>query len=571
MDISKLDIDFIEICDLSYTVSRAVFGVDPISASGKKQKKIRKWVEKNYMLDADYPQSVMNFISKEVSDADFIKFLKACHDEIQLNGTHRERLFDKNSDGLSDDVREAFWALFEHDAYCGDIRQNGTDVQINVEYGAGYDRILTLLNASGIPEGEFDCLSFEIGGLVKEGNEYKLIGDAENYTEDTSISFAISFTDAKVEINLFRADAQMFDGTPWTHLQTVASTILDKYFLPGECLNDREKELLPLIVEISKLSYWAHIPDEFKEADFSQLKSYILKWGYSALLPLVERLEKGYFNDKKKERIIKKLISKLNKQPYEPLWRELYQMIVDSQTDYPSKASACCSIELLKESRTNIQKLMESRGYSGEYPDFVKQGIIRGIHLAESYGMDYFIGFEKNVVYHIHCIEEYVGKHLRVEFICGTELLRKNESAGDIYSCLFNAKGRRLFRTISYESEYMNRDGEDETNDLEQRVQIAIKKAELQKLTKEERKVMDGFDISYWKLFFFIFILMGGGFAVLFTIGFILLEIVTCLVFDQPQTIPSMLADTSWWTMFLLSWILYGGIMGIIMIIFAKK
>lgn len=93
-----------------------------------------------------------------------------------------------------------------------------------------------------------------------------------------------------------------------------------------------------------------------------------------------------------------------------------------------------------------------------------------------------------------------------------------------------------MFRTILYEGEYVNREDKNETNDLEQRVQIAIKRAKLQKLTKEERKAVDGFDISYWKLFFFIFILMGGAFAVLFTIGFMMLEIATCLLFAQPQT-----------------------------------
>ena len=154
-------------------------------------------------------------------------------------------------------------------------------------------------------------------------------------------------------------------------------------------------------------------------------------------------------NSKKRENRIRKLVSRLNSQKYEPLFRELYGRIARSQEEYPVRAEACCPPELLREKRAKIQTGMESLGYTGSYPDFIKCGTIRGIHPVGSYEKLYFVGMEKRAVFHIHCREFVVGEGLGIEFLCGTELLRKGESAGDICSCLFNAGGRRYFKTVS--------------------------------------------------------------------------------------------------------------------------
>lgn len=566
MDISGIDIGLIKEFDSIYAIAKKAFGVDPAAASAKTQKKIRKWIGKNYFADRTYPEEVMHFIGKKVSNEGFFEYLKACREQIQSFGTQKEQLFDESSAGLARDVKSAVLALLENDVYFGDIRKSGTDALINADCSGSYDRTLTLINASGRPEGKTDWLSFENGSLIKQDDEYILNGEVEDEKP-----FAIRFTDARVDISLFRADEQMFGGTPWMYLLTVAGDILDKYALSAEYLNDSEKELLLLIAEISKLCSWTHIPDEFQSADFSRLRSYMVKFGYGELLPLIENLEKEFYSDNKKHRIIKKLISKLNTQEFEPLWRNLRDIIAESQSSYPSKAAVRCPAELLNETRSNIQKLMESHGYSGKYPDFVKKGAVRGIRLADSYDMSYLIGFEKRAMHYIHCIEEYFDEQLTVWFICGTELLRKSETAGDVYSCLFNAKGRRLFRIISYQSGYMNPGGEYPADDLERMVKIAVKIAELTKLTKEERQATVGSDFPSWKLFFFVFVLMGGLFGILLTIGFMLMTVVACLVLGQPQAIPSMFTDIPWGVGLLTAWVLFGGIMGIVTVLAKRR
>ena len=79
MDISGIDIGFIKEFGSIYTAANKVFGADPAAASAKQQKKIRKWIEKNYFADRNYPEEVMHFIGKKVSNEGFFEYLKACH------------------------------------------------------------------------------------------------------------------------------------------------------------------------------------------------------------------------------------------------------------------------------------------------------------------------------------------------------------------------------------------------------------------------------------------------------------------------------------------------------------
>lgn len=48
MNVSDIEINFLELFDLSYDIAHEVFGVNPIEASPTQQKKIRTWVEKTY-------------------------------------------------------------------------------------------------------------------------------------------------------------------------------------------------------------------------------------------------------------------------------------------------------------------------------------------------------------------------------------------------------------------------------------------------------------------------------------------------------------------------------------------
>lgn len=571
MDISHVDTEYLDYFSMSYMAAYHKFGVEPQNATAEQQKKIRKWLDKRYIDGESFPEDIQKCISQQVSDAAFIEFLKACHDRTERIETEAKQRFDAFAADLSKEVRSALWDLISCTAYCNAFSRCGEDVVLPVEDCATYRRTLILKNATGLPEEKADCLSFQPTSFTKQDGTYCLVGEAEEYEKDTQTLFAVRFTDAVVKVELFRADAQTFAGNPWNHLSFLAYEILQKHDLPGKFLNEKETALLPLLSEIARLwVLWVDTTVAFCSSGFPLLKERAKKFGYTALYSQFEALENVYENEKKRDKYIEKLVAKLNENGFEPLWRELYGEITASQVTYPTRASAGYSAEKLEALRADIEKKMHAYGYTGSYPDFVKKGQMRGIHLAESYDMTYFVGMEKNVAYHIHCTEEYFNEHLMIEFLCGAALLRKNESAEDIYACLFNAKGRRLFQTVTCEFEYVNEAGEIQSDDLEQRVQIAVKKAEQKKLTKEERKAYIGFDVPWWPVFLAVFIVMGFLFAAFMTLGFILMAVLAgCII--EPSAILSVLTDIPWWACFLLAWVLFGGVMGIITVLAKRK
>lgn len=465
---------------------------------------------------------------------------------------------------LEEGARSALRTLLFDQGSCRGIRRADDTLWLPVEYCESYDLTLVLTGAEGFPDG-YHCCGFDPDSFRRDGDTYSLCSEAANDEDedDTFVPFTLRFHGARAEISVYRADVQGFFSTPWKHLCSIAGAILDKTALPGDHLNEKEKALLPLIAELSKLTYWTQIPEEYASCGLPLLKDRIRRHGFTELLPLVEKLEASLPNEKETRKRVMKLTARLDQTKYEPLWRELYGLLSDSQADYPAKADICVPGGVLTQTRQEIQRLMRAHGYSGTYPDFEKRGALRGIRLARSYAMDYFIAGEKNAVFRIHCTETCCDGALMIEFLCGTELLRKNEAPGDIFSCTFNAKGRRLFQTVPYET------AAPET--LAQRVEIAVKRAELQKLTKEERLALYGYTGGFWSIFFGFLIVGGGLFAVFMTLGMMLLCAAITSLFLGFGAIGDMMAQMPWWELFALAWGLFGGAMGIVTALAGRK
>ena len=460
--------------------------------------------------------------------------------------------------------------LFEYTDVYHSITTQDNNAVITIDSCAGYDHIITLINATGIPKSEYDYIYFRECAFINELNKYHLAGETARFTDDTEEAFEIEFDDAIADVKVYKAQEVMFSDTPWQHLQDIAITIYNKYSLSADCLNAKEQECFPIILELCKLSYRMVLPNEHDTPYFPELKKYMTKYNYPKLLALTEKLETHYYDDKKGNRLAHKLLAELNFRQYEPMWRELHDILEASQSEYPTKVSVLYPREQLELKRKEISQLLKERGYTGTYPDFVKTGSINGLRVAETYDMGHLIFLEKNVIYHIHCVEEYFNEHLMIEFLCGTELLRKGEEQGDIYSCLFNANGRRYFNVVSYQSDFIDENGEIKSDDLNTYIDIAVKKAELKKLTKEERKLLQ-LDAPMWLMFLLFFVIVGGLFGIFMTVGLMAISIVIALVFGQPYTIPSMITDIPWWKCLAFCWIAFGGIMGFITILTKHK
>lgn len=483
----------------------------------------------------------------------------------------KEEKFETDFALVGEGAKSAFKKLLKLD-FWPEIKIVGSDVQIVTDDTPAFTRLLTLKNADAIPTRREGYCCQNLGMVqIKEQNRFCFYGELVDPVEETAYPFALTFENAELEINIYNSCNNMtFWEDPWDFLRTISFAIGMKADLPGDYCNVKEKELLPLIHEIVALEYWMELPYQ-EYFSFCELRKLTHKYGYRKAEKLLGKLEKVKPIDNMYLKTSEKLIAILCKKQCEPLWREIYNRITESQVGYADKIDSLCDKELLTQVRKDIQVLMEANGYIGTYPDYVKNGAMKGIHLEHSYNMTYFVGMERRVEYHIHCYESFEENgYLTIQFLCGTALLKKDEPKTDVYDCLFNAKGRRLFHTIHHYIPIQTEENAEEDN-LELSVAIAVKKAECIKLNKEEQKEYYGKVLPGWKMFISFFLIAGGMFGIAMTLAMMIICILITSAFGLFSHIPEMLAEMPWGAMFAICWIGFGGAMGIIETLARRK
>lgn len=181
------------------------------------------------------------------------------------------------------------------------------------------------------------------------------------------------------------------------------------------------------------------------------------------------------------------------------------------------------------------------------------------------------MGPEKHAQYFVHCSESFdENAYLTVQFLCGTAFLKKEENETDIYGCLFRAGGQRLFHTVHGVIPLQNAE-ETAWEDLEISLDIAVKKAECQKLSKAEKKQYYGNTIPGFGMFLRIFLVAGGMFGVAMTLIALLLCVLATAAFGRFSDIPEMLKAIPWGLLLAIGWIGYGGAMGIAEVLAGRK
>lgn len=572
MDISKLDFNFLELFAMYYSVSCNVFDCKPEEQTHKKQAKIRKWIQKTYINGNDFPDNIKNCLSNNVRNTDFFHFLKDCFTLVEKEGTKQEQLFNKAAVDLTQEARQALSRLLEFGCRATNIILRDNDACIKYADCSAYSGFLILKNITDVSIKNADYINFDgVGTFTKNSDGYRLIGLAEDWENDTEFPVTFNFSDVQVKTEVYNATTCLFNNTPWLHLVEIGADILDKQTdLYGYELNEKEKVIQPLLEEI-KLIHWIYGMNENSTVRFPMFKTYLKNFGYKKILKNIEKLENNYSDDKKKRKIINKLIFLLNQNTYEPLWREIYNKIADSQTEYPIKTDFCCNKNNLNKIREDIQQLMESHGYSGNYPDFIKIGNMKKIHIAESYGLSYFTGMEKNVQYHIHCIENYYDDQLTVQFLYGTAFSRKNNAVKDTFSCTFNAKGKRFYGGVLADICFDKENGRDVYDKISQKIRMAVKKTEFIKLTKEERNSYDGAELISVPLLLLGGLFMGLFFGIFMTLGLMLITVVLTVLFSSPQEIPEILKEMPWLPLFIFSCVGFAVPMTIVEFIAQRK
>ncbi len=552
MDISKFDLNHIEFLASAYLQAEVVFGVEPEQTLPRTKKKIRKWINRTQLKDVSFKKNLLKCIDDTVSDDDFIAFLLECNKYIEEKGTWKHQLFEKVAVDFDDDVKKAFIYLFEEREFCDDIQQQPGSITfvLNEDNAFRWKLILQTSLQTNLPRGVF--FDFSNARINKADNGYTLICEITDYENEESCPLVIPFHSATVESELFSAAEQEFFDSPWETLSLMANDILGKNAIGSHCFNEKEQELIPLLKELKALMFCGF--NEVDVVDFSILRSYFQKYELNHLLVLMEKVLLEEPASHKYVQRLAKLVNALNQAKCEPLWREVHQKIVQSQQGYQVKTCACDS-DQLTQIRCQIEQYFYELGYQGEYPNFHKVGPMKGIHLAHNYNLTYFVGAEKKVEYIIKCTEKVYGGRLHIQFLCGTAIMKNNETVFDIYSCCFNKRGRRLFKTLDWQEENLNV--------LQQFVKVAAKKAECLKLTKREKECCNINRFSWWE-FFWIFVVTGGLFAVFMTLAmFVICCIVTAVTVGFGD-IPEMIREMPWWLLFLIGFIGFGGAMGCI-------
>lgn len=454
-----------------------------------------------------------------------------------------KEFFDQISADFSEEVRKTLWDLLQ-DTHINEtlVVSDNCQLRFEVNMGASCVRYLTLYEVTGVPNhGDV----FEFRNFAKMQNGYTLFGEVWSEETEAEEKFGIHFSDASVELHPFRADILEFEGSPWRHLSNAALQIYLKYEISANLLNEGEKELLPLLVDLAKLWCRDDFPSPWEEQELPALKSYLREQGYDELASEVQKVER----DLDDFRIATRLFIKLDRIEYEPLFRSIWNKVKATQAQYPTEAEVSTSLTELLTLRKQVTEMMYQLGYSGTYPDFCKTGEFKGIRLVEHENVEQFVFGSKNAAYHIH-FEERAGNSILLQILCGTQLFKKKQEPGDILSCMFSSNGRTFVKIMFCSTE--------EPENLEAILPIADKQAQLIKLTREDRERILDYKESSLKVFLFSLICGGGLFALLFTPAIFGLDALFCFLDQEPMTFSLML----WLQIFLFSWIGFGGLVG---------
>ena len=246
-------------------------------------------------------------------------------------------------------------------------------------------------------------------------------------------------------------------------LHQFAYAIVEKSELPGDYCNEREKALLPLLREIKQFGFLTEYPLLTELAEQTGCRSA----AFDKRLEKAKLKKNGLWN------------SGLDRAEFEPLLRIIYEKIQQSQEDYPSQVELHCDAQDMDRKRREITDFFHSQGFAGEYPDFYKTADIPGYHMVSGNHGNVLYCRVKNAQMFIHCAEGRAwNRELLVHFHCGRALTGKRQSVQDIFSCCCQDRGYRWSEWVWGHSSDRALEG----------AKIAVKKLQLDKLTKEERK-----------------------------------------------------------------------------------
>ena len=416
------------------------------------------------------------------------------------------------------------------------IRREGQDYVVESPAHWSFWYRARLIDASGMP-GEKEIGFFDPYALKDEVDGYMLTGQISDLDYENEEDVELRFTDAETTFGNLRLEPVVRYGRPWQCLGDCGRDLLHKAEMAEELLNDRERAILPMLRELCMLT--GHGADK-EQKGFAQLRA---RFG-SELHPYLDQMERSAKNWKKYQKYADKLLKRLNRVEYLPLWKKIRDEIADTQTDYPVFSQV--SSEVVR----RIEEGLHSRGYSGSYPEFVKAGTIEQSREMKSHETCRWVHKGTPAVFHIRVVELNMGQ---LQFLCGTELLPDGEQSLGFDSCGFDARGRRFLRDVTWT----------EGDDLDRKLHLAAKKAELRKLTRQEKD----FGELCWPLFLVALLGFGGFAAICMTIGMALVAGMVSLLFGGADAMWNVLTILPYGKVFWFTLATVGGTLGALVLL----
>ena len=503
-----------------------------------------KWAKKHILDDE------LNALTAHLTDEEFISLVHECRDvEEQWAEEKKKAFFD--TEGVDSITKSALWSLISSDDADIELSTEGDCLVLDTFLGA--ECRISFEDWSISPKYKGGYFHVYEGELKKDGDTFELILCANHYDTGNEYEFTLRFKEARTTLHIEKRDYLNFISFgPWEQLSATAAGIIYRHDIFGDMLlNEKEKELLPLLKEIARIRY--------NYDEFPLLKGLFAEYGYQDLIRLLEKVENKNLSIKKRCSASNKLNEALDDCKHEALWRRLKAEIDETEKDYPSPIDD----EAMAKARAVITKELKSLGYEGVYPAFTKRGSIKGIHLAKNHGTSYFVGAEKDVCFHIYCAE-YEGDGLTVEFLCGTEILRGGKEPTDIFSCAFRDKsGKRYVKSHGCRS---GSKSAPTATALKKACIVADKRARLLRLNKEERAIAGtdfGTSVPLFRALVVAYAMAGLVFGALFTPFMMAIDAISTGSLAG-------LADWVWLKVFLGASLGFGFLFGVAMTIIAR-
>ena len=412
--------------------------------------------------------------------------------------------------------------------------EDGMRLECRCDMAMEYD--VDLLGASGLPE-DADGWYFGPAVLSRDGAGYVLTGTIEDERREEWIDVTLRFEGVEARVWAIRADLDLMYDDPWMNLSSAAFSIVRKEDCVPWLVNDRERELLPLLRELAALKFMG----DHGSYAFPILKTRLP----DEIVPMLEKLEQAAELEELR-RCSDRLSRTLRKVKYAPYWEDLHREIGVSQLGYPDHDRK--DSEIVRK----ITDYLHDRGYLGSYPDFRKRGTVAKTRWLAADGRYFLVRKGQPLNSYIRCRASRFEGEDHVSFFSGAELPTPGGPIG-VDFCRFRSDGKR------FRSQVFLGFGTDCGN-LSEKLSVVVKNAELLPMNRAERK-LNG-KVSFFAVFFWTFLLAGGFYAVLFTPAYALVSYFIGMLFDGFGGLGEYLREFPWLQMFAGCWLLAGGVFG---------